>query len=426
MNNTILIKAPQIISNNRFSKLETEIVCDNPSINLTKTLYFEVDGKWEKYLTQEVSDAFVLALLEYAMENRCDLHFEAPMTEDLKYQLERYLIPAYAKNIDGLYPINLCGEVTSNKIESQNVTGTGFSGGVDSFYTVLSHMNINYKTKGITHLLLAVNGAATTGLSEEINKKWFMEETNRFEPVSKELGMEFIGVNSNISLINKNKRVLKGGSIIPTSGFVHALRKLFGTYYWASAYEANIFKFSNIDGGYMETFAVPLVSVNGLRFYHDGCEISRIGKVKYIADNPIVQRNLTVCSQPVSCGHCPKCLRTMAELNSLKKLELFSEVFNVNEYKKKYTSKLAREFAVDHPPFTTDIKASMKKNGVRIPFSVYLKQYFIFIPFYYLKKKLRNNVTLMKLYYLNGWDEKLGEGKHSSEIIQSRLEGKDK
>ena len=426
MNNTILIKAPQIINSNRFSKIEAEIICDNFSLSLPQKLYFEVEEKWGKYLTPEVSDAFVLALLEYAMENSCNLHFETPMTEDLKYQIERYLIPSYAKNIDGLFSINLCGDVVSNKIESENVTGTGFSGGVDSFYTVLSHMNIKYETKRVTHLLLAVNGAATTGLSEEIDKKWFMEETNRFKPVSKELGMEFIGVNSNISLINKNKRILKGGSVIPTSGFVHVLRKLFGTYYWASAYEANVFKFSNNDGGYMETFAVPLVSVNGLRFYHDGCEVSRIEKVRYIADNAIAQKSLTVCSHPVSCGHCVKCLRTMAELYSLKKLDLFSEIFNVNEYRKKYTSKLAREFAVDHPPFTTDIKASMRKNGINIPFSVYLKQYFIFKPFYYLKKKLRNNVALMKLYYLHGWDEKLGEGKHDIEIIKSRLEGKDK
>lgn len=425
----IKISSPRIDKKNSedgsiLIRMEADTVWDFDGDIIEKTLFYEVDKKWGKYFTPELSDSFVLALVDFAMEKKADIEYEAPMTEDMRYQLERYLIPIYDRKIKTFHSIRLSGPVTTWKPESEGVTGTGFSGGVDSFYSVLSHQKDVQDSKKVTHLLLAVNGAADTGVSEEMDKKWLKEEVSQFRPAAEKMGLEFIAVNSNVSLLDNYRKHLKGGGSVRTGSFVHALRKLFGTYYWASAYEADVIEFVDWDGGFMEAFNVPLLSVDGLRFYHSGCEVNRVEKVEYIADNSVVQKTLTVCGHTVSCGHCVKCLRTMAELNSVGKIDEFESVFDIEDFHKHYTSKLAREFSIDHPPFTTDIKKSMKQHGVKMPLSVPLKVVFIFRPYYFLKKCLRNNRFLMNLWYNKGLAEKMGEGIPEPELAKARFEGK--
>lgn len=426
MDNYIKIEVPYISESQEYMRLSAETVWCFDGQVINKTLFFEVEKKWGAYLTCDRSDAFVLALLELAMEKKCDIEYQAPLSETLKYQLEQYLITVCSRKFKALSPIKLIGETTDEVPKSLGVAGTGFSGGVDSFYSILSHLDIEYSSKRVTHVLLAVNGAALTGMSDALNQEWFEELKCKLEPITKELGVEFICVNSNISLLIQYKKILKGGDVIITSSFVHALRKLYGTYYWASGYEADILEFSDDDGCLMEPFAVPLMSVEGLRFYHSGCEVNRVEKVSYIADNPIVQKSLTVCGEPENCGYCVKCLRTMTELYSLNKLENFDTAFNVREYKKHLSSKIARELAMDHPPFTTDILTSLKRNNIYIPIATYFKKIFIFTPYYFFKKKFRNNKALMKLWYEKGWSERLGEGKRRDTLARVRMEGKGK
>lgn len=420
--NKILIGTPKIASNNRLVRLEADVELRLDGETDKKRFFYEVEKQWAQYLTAELSDPFILAFVELAMERSADVVYEAPMTEDLRYQLDRYLIPVFAKKIKTMHPVKLIGPTTKQKVETCGVTGTGFSGGVDSFYSVLSHLEGIPESKRVTHVMLAVNGAAATGVSEERDQKWFKEETDRLSPAVKELGLAFVGVNSNVSLINNFKKCFGGGSAIPTSSFVHALRKLFGTYYWASAYEADVLEFRDDDGGYIEPFVVPLLSVDGLRFYHSGCEVSRIEKEEFIADNPVARKTLTVCGGVTNCGACSKCVRTMAELNSIGKLDKFSDVFpNVDRYKKRWKIKLARELGIDHPPFSTDIIVSYRKHGIHIPPWVFIVGKPYFRVYYLLKDKLKDNKLCKIIYYKFGLDEKLGEGKHSAEYKRKRI-----
>ena len=404
--NSITIKKPCVFEHDNKTSLQALVIfnIDNKIVN--KTIFYEVDKEWGSYLTYELSDPFVLALVDFAMEKNAYIKYEAPMTEDLRYQLERYLIPVYSRKLEPMHNIKIEGPVTTWKPLSKGVTGTGFSGGVDSFYTVLSHLDNVPASKKITHLLLCVNGAANTGYSEALDKKWLADEETRFEPVAKKLGLKLISVNSNVSLLDNYRKYFLGGGTVRTCSFVHALRKLFGTYYWASAYEADVINFNLEDPGYIEPFNVPLMSVDGLRFYHSGCEVSRIEKVEFIADNSLVEENLTVCGQPKSCGHCYKCLRTMAELNSFGKIDHYGKVFDLNDFHKHYTSKLAREFASDHKEYVVNIKKNMHEHNINIPLIVELKSVFIFKPYYFFKNLLKSNRLLMDLYYKKGWSEK--------------------
>lgn len=401
-------------------------LCANISINgEIQVIYFEVDNSWKKYLVIENSDAFILAVLEKAMKNSLDISFEQPVSEEMYYGLVTYTIPVYAKNFEMFHKINLIGDITLKNPETEGKTGTGFSAGVDSFYTVLKHMgNKKLPSYNITHLLLAVNGAAATGISEEIDIEWLEASRKKFQVYADKMGLEFICIGGNIDLLYKNDTCLGGDTII-TASFVYALQKLFGTYYWASAYPADIFCFDASDGGFCEDVSVPYVSTRRLKFYHSGSEINRIGKVKYIADNPVVQEGLTVCGKEdaFNCGCCFKCLRTMSELYAIKKLDLFKDAFPVENYNKHFISKFAQELSVDHPPFTTDIVNEMKNNGIKIPFIVYPLSFLIYKPLYILRGKLKHVVWLRRLFYKFNLDEKILGRRHTREERERRLNG---
>lgn len=389
-------------------------------------LFFEVDKKWGEYLVTELSDAFVLAVLKRAMSNGWDICFETPMSEDLCYQLTTYGIPVLSGMTDIYRDILLKGEITDLVLPTAGKAGTGFSGGVDSFYSVLKHKNSRFPKHDVTHLVLARNGAASSSVPQKPAREWFDASNKKFARSAAELGMEYIGIWSNIPDFYR-KESCGNGCLIQTSSFIHALRKLFKNYYWASALRTDVIDFQEYshtgDGGFIDPFLVPLVSVDGLRFHHSGGEASRMEKVEYIADFPIVQKSLTVCGSldAGNCGNCVKCLRTMAELNSIGKLKQFKESFPVKNYLKHWTGKLAYELALDHPPFTTDILISMKAHGKKVPVTVYLKKYLVYVPYKKAREAFKDNYAARRLYYMFKLDEKTGQ-KHSKEMKRIRLE----
>ena len=68
-------------------------------------------------------------------------------------------------------------------------------------------------------------------------------------------------------------------------------------------------------------------STRRLQVRYDGGECSRVKKTRNIADDPVVQKHLRVCYsqfEQLNCGRCSKCIRTMATLQVLGQLQNFS------------------------------------------------------------------------------------------------------
>ncbi len=408
---------------------KTRLCADVKVNDEPQTLYFEVDDCWAKYLVTEVSDSFVLGIIERAMKNSWDISFAAPMSEDLYYSLTTYMIPVYARNFNMFHEIDLNGETTNDIPQSEKRAGTGFSAGVDSFYSVLKHMgNEKCPEHNVTPLLLALNGAASTGVSEKIDAEWLENSRNKFKPYADKLGLGLVCVGGNIDLFYVGDRCINGETIT-TAAFVYALQKLFGIYYWASAYQAEIFYLGNESaGGFAEDIAVPYVSTRAISFYHSGSETNRIGKERFISDNTVAQQGLTVCGElnAKNCGRCGKCIRTMAELNAIGKLDEFKDAFPVDEYRRHFVRRLAEELAVDHKPFTTDILVSMRENHVRIPLMSRVLSVIYYRPVNFMEQRLKNKLWARKLYYKFDLDEKWKGRKHTEEERERFLNGQGK
>ena len=114
--NKIIIETISVELYNDTARLVANTEWNFGEESINKTLYYEVDMEYAAFLTDERSDPFVLALLELAMERQCDIEYLVPMSEDLKYQLEEYLIPVFSKNLLGMYKTNLIGPTSSDTI----------------------------------------------------------------------------------------------------------------------------------------------------------------------------------------------------------------------------------------------------------------------------------------------------------------------
>lgn len=76
---------------------------------------------------------------------------QAPISEQLYYQLYAHYIPTLAKCLEWHHNICIECELDHTKLDSLNVVATGVSGGVDSWYTLIKSKQDNPPGYQITH-----------------------------------------------------------------------------------------------------------------------------------------------------------------------------------------------------------------------------------------------------------------------------------
>jgi hypothetical protein len=72
----------------------------------------------EQILCQERTDAFVVAVLYFAMVTGEDIEYEGVLSNELYHNLNTNLIPMHCNERSGLKPIRIIGRTESRKIES--------------------------------------------------------------------------------------------------------------------------------------------------------------------------------------------------------------------------------------------------------------------------------------------------------------------
>lgn len=342
------------------------------------TLWYEVDESNADSLCPERADAFVVACLYYAMITGEDIHCDVPVTDKLLYQLREYIIPSLCRPVDGQRRIQILAN-PEPRVESivKNV-GTGVSCGVDSFSSIIVNMKDSVPQPfQLTYLTLFNTGSLNfAGYSDqksllEWNKetnKEFGERASHGEKVAAELGLNFISVNTNIPDLYQG--CFFYSHTFRNCSAVLATQKMWKTYYYASAGEpiqvnAGLTR-SNAD---YDLLALSGISLDNLTFYSSCLPYQRMEKIALIADNPVVQKYLNVCSfETKNCGRCEKCLRTITALDLMGKLGKFTNSFADLTYYKKNKWKLQAVImeATPDKPFLFDQRQYMGRNNIHL------------------------------------------------------------
>ncbi|HEX6709951.1 MAG TPA: hypothetical protein VF068_06430 [Rubrobacter sp.] len=182
--------------------------------------------------------------------------------------------------------------------------GCLFSGGLDSFYTLLKHR------QEVTHLIFA--DGYDIPLRDTARRERAVSVARK---VADELGKTLIEVHTDLPLFTRDVGVMwqtYHGAALAAAALLFQDR-LGRVLIPASFSYADLFPWGS------HPILDPLWSTEQTTIEHSGCEATRVEKVGYVSAYPVAMRNLRVCSEhraDYNCGHCEKCFRTMLNLRA--------------------------------------------------------------------------------------------------------------
>lgn len=330
----LIIEEPKLIKKEDLYYIECYIHEDK----LVKKIFWGgVKKEYSKYLLTERSDAFLVGLLSYAMRGKHDIQCEAPVSEELLYNIQEILIPLLVKYGKNLYLSKITAKTESNPLENAGMIGTSASCGVDSFNTIKNQYKSDYQSMNLSHLCLNDVGAFNDCYGSIENRQTVKEE--RYEKaieLANELELPIVLTDSNFA-----QEFPQNHYLTHTYSSVFSIlnmRKFWRIYFYSSSQDFGHFQLQNNDvraPGYYELLSLNCFSTDGLRIYSEGAEFNRLEKMSNISEFPSARKYLHVCmNQKENCNVCQKCRRTLLCLDVIDKLNNFSNVFDVEYYKK--------------------------------------------------------------------------------------------
>ena len=259
-----------------------------------------------------LGDAFLASMLPMAMARGEDIVIDAPVSARLLESLDE-IQKIYA----GWYPDVLQQvEIEASATNTAPVTGKGtlstFTGGVDSFYTLVKHKDEITSVLYVEGFDVPITNAV---LARSVRKT--------VSSVAEAYGVQATFLQSNLKSFTDRVTdwgLIAHGPALASVGLL--LQGHFDTMYIPSTHSLKqMFPWGS------HVLVDHLWSTERLTFIHDGADASRVTKTKTIAQEKPVQEYLRVCWQnrgPYNCGSCEKCLRTMTALDLMDALDKFT------------------------------------------------------------------------------------------------------
>jgi hypothetical protein len=302
-----------------------------------RNVFFRAD---QTALTRN-SEAYVSAALLPAMQEGTDL--EPPNTLDPLFAENCQTIQdIYSTWYDNAEPISINADTSSSSdtYEGQEGrTATFFTGGVDSFYTLLKH-------KKMIDALVYVHGF-DVDLEDETLRHQVSEMVRT---VGEELGKEVIEIETNLRAFSSNFASwgrYHGGALAAVG---HTLANQISTIFIPSSYT-----YADLEPWGSHPLLDPLWGSDTSTFIHDGCEATRVEKCKKISNSEVALESLRTCwrnpGSVYNCGECNKCIRTKVNLYSVGALEecqTFKANINLGKVRRSHVSGHTRVFVKEN------------------------------------------------------------------------------
>lgn len=375
----MIIDNPYVCTKNGYYYLNAKIYV---GVDCREVSY-KVEETYKDALNSKKSDAFVLVLLYYALVNGYSIEWRTPCSEELIFQLSTYYIPILSAEIPFFKSIELIGPMTSD-LTPNNGKGiaTAISGGVDSTYSIYKYIGTGFKSKKLTHVIFT--DCFIYGFSEEYKNNFYDYYLPEMAKEGKELGLDFIYIGCNVDehfgiepFVDKERGIINNYGLytLKYCSLAYALANLISVYYFSSGQPAHDFSWVSKDTDSYDLFSMAMISSKDIQFYSSGSEVTRSQKVEQIADWKFAQQHLQVCAMrhDNNCGLCNKCIRTMSELYSFGKLDLFSGRFPVDDYLRNFSRRMgylvwqAKTGHLDEEQLLNE----MKEKRISIPFRSY-------------------------------------------------------
>ncbi len=290
----------------------------NSKIDLPNELWFRFPERWQGSLSK-TSDGFASSLFLLASHLKEPLEIRGAVSErlvwgmDLYQRIFQHWFPNLFQVVD-LRPARFADPATP-----AHTAGASFSGGVNSFYTLWSHLPQNEPRPSFRiGYALFVHGFDIP-LEDKLT---YPAAYDAYHQMMSQLGIELIGAATNIRQFSRgiNWNVYFGGPLI---GVAQMVAPLFSRYYIPAGHLLD----TNIPRG-SDLRIDHLLSTEQQEVIHDGAHVGRLDKTRIISEWPVSYDYLRVCWTKLdgikNCCRCEKCVRTMTTLDLFGKLEEYS------------------------------------------------------------------------------------------------------
>lgn len=328
---TITVHQPKLVQIENTARVEC-IVNDAGEV---KKVTFDVDKAGGTFLVTENVNAYLIALLPYAMRNNSDIKLLGPVSAQLLHSIEECLIPHLTKYDDRLYPTRIDAEILHyHDLENAGAVGTGMSMGVDSFFTTSKYLDSKYENLNLTHLFVEQVGDL---VKDRLSTKYRRNVNERtIDEVANTLNLPVVYAYSNVRQLFRMTHYYT--HTYTSMFFVHMLSKLFDKYFYSSTMDDfshfSLVENSVHDAARHELLSLQVLSTKSLTLFSGGAASSRIEKTQALTDFGPARSYLRVClHEETNCMQCWKCRRTLLTLDMQGSLSKFSNVFEIQRYR---------------------------------------------------------------------------------------------
>lgn len=317
----MIISAPQTVTSDTTVRIQVTVTLETLFAPLPTefALWYELPAEYASAVSADRGDAFVVALLFLAMRLDEDLRINAPLSARLSHSLTEYQ-HIFSTWFSGLRPVKIQHEGKADRVRTAPGTGVFFSGGIDSFFSLWSHLdqqedNPDYR---ITHGLY-LDGFDTNGTHSAA----YDNSMTAYRSLLGQLDVDLVPIRTNLkTVVNETTTGWEAyGAFLLSNALL--LQGLLRRCYVPSGVEYA----DTAEGSHPLTD--HLLSTETLEVIHDGAWATRVEKTMALATWPATYDHLYVCfgreDEPLqNCCRCEKCIRTMVALDLAGVLDQYS------------------------------------------------------------------------------------------------------
>jgi len=344
-------------------------------------LWFRIDGEAScidrVVAVQRVEDAALLALLIPAMSAGKDLVFDGPVDAelcyfaggDIQYLLQVFMPWLHTVSIRAADDNRPCPPPGERRVS------LGFSGGVDSSYSLLKLTGSDVPP-GMRISDLVVSNVGNYGQRTSTEDLYNAAIDNAGE-VAGFFGFPVTGISSNMAEFYPGTiryelvhSICQMSAATTLQGYTRCHVYSSGMRYVESVVG------SSDDIAYMDAVLLPMMSTSRIRFLSFGGHVSRLEKTCFIAEQPLPAGRLDICVSPRrdpggrNCGVCWKCTRYLLTMEARGSLENCRDRFEVDAYLGNRTAAIAAVLCrkvLNHNRNDRDVVQFARSRGVSIP-----------------------------------------------------------
>ena len=298
--------------------LAARIELDKPPYDVPEVVWFKFPEA-QAHLVSDNADGFAVALLSLALCRGEDIRVRDTVSAALMHGLQEcQSVQNYRKPLR-YQPIQIQADGYTRRTPSSGKVASTFSGGVDSFYSVWSHIAQNEKIAGNELDYVVFVQGFDIGLHDQDT---FGTCRNAYQDLMKGWGLELMTVRTNVRKFDKPENWVSACTFA-TIAIGHFLGRAVSRYYLP----ANDF-YVDYPKGAVASLADGLLTSESVDVVVDGAQLSKFEKIVALSNVSALYDGLRVClGQPTglkNCCECRKCINTMTALELCGTLQNFS------------------------------------------------------------------------------------------------------